>query len=71
MLQPVGPGYQGFIVNISGDGWVSALRSWQLFVLVVVAFVIDLLVPDPIPFIDEFLLGGITLLLWRWKQRVV
>jgi len=58
-------------VNISGDGWVSALRSWQLFVLVVVAFVIDLLVPDPIPFIDEFLLGGITLLLWRWKQRVV
>ena len=58
-------------MNISGDGWVSALRSWQLFVLVVVAFVIDLLVPDPIPFIDEFLLGGITLLLWRWKQRVV
>ncbi len=58
-------------MNISGDGWVSALRSWQLFVLVVVAFVIDLLVPDPIPFIDEFLLGGITLLLLRWKQRVV
>tara|TARA_B000000460_G_C21147060_1_gene235449 strand:- start:38 stop:214 length:177 start_codon:yes stop_codon:yes gene_type:complete len=58
-------------VNISGDGWVSALRSWQLFVLVVVAFVIDLLVPDPIPLIDEFLLGGITLLLLRWKQRVV
>ena len=58
-------------MNISGDGWVSALRSWQLFVLVVVAFVIDLLVPDPIPFIDEFLLGGITLLLFRWKQRVV
>ena len=58
-------------MNISGDGWVSALRSWQLFVLVVVAFVTDLLVPDPIPFIDEFLLGGITLLLLRWKQRVV
>ena len=58
-------------MNISGDGWVSALRSWQLFVLVVVAFVIDLLVPDPIPFIDEFLLGGITLLLLQWKQRVV
>ncbi len=58
-------------MNISGDGWVSALRSWQLFVLVVVAFVIDLLVPDPIPLIDEFLLGGITLLLLRWKQRVV
>ena len=58
-------------MNISGDGWVSALRSWQLFVLVVVAFVIDLLLPDPIPFIDEFLLGGITLLLLRWKQRVV
>ena len=58
-------------MNISGDGWVSALRSWQLFVLVVVALVIDLLVPDPMPFIDEFLLGGITLLLLRWKQRVV
>ena len=52
-------------------GWLSRLRSWQLFVLAGLFFVGDLLVPDPIPFIDEFLLGGITLLLLRWKQRVV
>lgn len=57
-------------MNIFGNRWLSGLRSWQLFALVAVVFVIDLFVPDPIPFIDEFLLGGITLLLWRWRQRV-
>ena len=57
-------------MNIFGNRWLSGLRAWQLFALVAGVFVIDLFVPDPIPFIDEFLLGGITLLLWRWRQRV-
>ncbi len=50
-------------------GWLSRLRSWQLFVLAGVLFVTDLLVPDPIPFIDEIMLGLTTLILARWKRR--
>ncbi len=50
-------------------GWLSRLRSWQLFVLAGVLFVADLLVLDPIPFIDEIMLGLATLILARWKRR--
>lgn len=32
-------------------------------------FVLDLIVPDFIPFIDEILLGLATLILARWKDR--
>ena len=48
--------------------FLSRLRSWQLFVLSVILFVVDLLVPDPIPFVDEILLGILALLLGRWKR---
>ena len=50
-------------------GWLSRLRSWQLFAVAGALFVGDLLVPDPIPFIDEIMLGLITLMLARWKGR--
>ncbi len=50
-------------------GWLSRLRSWQLFVLAGVLFVTDLLVLDPIPFINEIMLGLTTLILARWKRR--
>ena len=49
--------------------WLSRLRSWQLFLLAGGLFVADLLVPDPIPLIDEMMLGLATLLLGRWKRR--
>ncbi len=49
--------------------WLSGLRSWQLFVLAAALFVADLVVPDPIPFVDEMMLGLATLLLGRWKRR--
>ena len=51
-------------------GWLSRLRSWQLFVVAGVLFVVDLLVPDPIPFIDEIMLGLTTLIMARWKRRL-
>ena len=53
-------------------GWqsfVAQLKSWQLLALVAALFVLDLFLPDPIPFVDELLLGLLTLLLVRWKQR--
>lgn len=49
--------------------WLSGLGSWQLFLVAGVLFVADLLVLDPIPFIDEIMLGLATLLLGRWKRR--
>ena len=58
----------------SADGrglfaWLSRLRSWQLFLLAGALFLADLVVPDPIPLIDEMMLGLATLLLGRWKRR--
>ncbi|HJN45453.1 MAG: hypothetical protein CL477_16200 [Acidobacteria bacterium] len=50
-------------------GWLTRLRSWQLFLLAGGLFVTDVLVPDPIPFIDEIMLGLATLLMARWKRR--
>lgn len=49
--------------------WLSGLHSWQLFLVAGVLFVADLLVPDPLPFVDEMMLGLATLLLGRWKRR--
>ena len=58
----------------SADGrglfaWLSRLRSWQLFLLAGALFVADLVIPDPIPLVDEMMLGLATLLLGRWKRR--
>jgi hypothetical protein len=58
--------------NPDGRGlfaWLSRLRSWQLFLVAAALFVADLLVPDPLPLIDEMMLGLATLLLGRWKRR--
>ena len=58
--------------NPDGRGlfaWLSRLRSWQLFLLAGALFAADLLFPDPVPFVDELMLGLTTLLLGRWKRR--
>lgn len=49
--------------------FLSQLRFRTLFVLTAVIFVTDLLIPDVIPFVDEFLLAAATLLLASWKKR--
>jgi hypothetical protein len=46
----------------------AKFRSWQLLLLTGTLFVIDLVVPDPIPFVDEAILGLVTLLLARKKR---
>ena len=45
--------------------WLGRLSFPRLFLLSAVLFVLDLLVPDVIPFADELLLGLGTLLLAR------
>lgn len=50
-------------------GFVSGMRFPWLFGLVAVLFGIDVLLPDVFPFVDELLLGLLTLLLAAWRKR--
>ena len=50
--------------------FLSGLRSWQLFALAATLLIVDVFVPDPIPFIDEALLALLTVMLGRWKKPV-
>ena len=47
----------------------AQLRFPRLFALTAALFVIDLLVPDVIPFADEILFGLATALLGSWRKR--
>ncbi|MCC4622261.1 hypothetical protein LL965_20215 [Xanthomonas cassavae CFBP 4642] len=49
--------------------WAGKLRYPTLFKLAAVLFAVDLLLPDPLPFLDELLFGLTTLLLANWKTR--
>ena len=49
--------------------WARKLKYPALFKLVAALFLVTMVVPDPIPFIDEILLGLGTLLLANWKKR--
>jgi hypothetical protein len=45
------------------------LKFRNLFLLAAGLFVLDLIIPDFIPFIDEILLGLLTIILGRWKKE--
>jgi hypothetical protein len=49
--------------------YAGRLRFPTLFLITLSLFVIDLVVPDPIPFVDEILLGLGTLLFASWRKR--
>lgn len=49
--------------------WAKALRFPKLLALTATLFLVNLAIPDFIPFIDEILLGLGTLLLARWKDE--
>lgn len=50
-------------------GFLGRLSYPRLFVVTFVLFVIDLVIPDFIPFADEILLGLGSLLLANFKNR--
>jgi hypothetical protein len=56
-----------FLVLISQ--FASRLRYPQLFFVTAVIFVLDLVIPDMIPFVDEILLGLLTLLFGALKKK--
>lgn len=54
---------------VAVTAFAGRLRFPLLFALTAALFVIDLLVPDALPFADEVLLGLGTILLSRWKKE--
>lgn len=51
--------------------WLSKLSHPRLFALMAALFAVTIVVPDPIPFVDELLFGLGTLLFASWKNRRV
>jgi hypothetical protein len=49
--------------------FASRLRFPWLFALTALLLVIDLLVPDPVPLLDEIVLALLTLLFGMWRRR--
>ncbi|MET4618492.1 hypothetical protein ABIA71_004097 [Stenotrophomonas sp. 2619] len=49
--------------------WARRLRYPTLFKLTAGLFALTLFIPDPLPGVDEILLGLGTLLLANWKNR--
>ena len=48
--------------------WLATLRFPKLFMVIAGLFVVDLAIPNFVPW-DDILLGLATLLLARWKTR--
>ena len=51
--------------------WARGLRFPALFMITAGVLAVDLLLPDPLPFVDEVLFGLVTLMLANWKRRNV
>lgn len=49
--------------------WARKLRYPTLFKLTAALFLVSVVIPDPIPLVEEILLGLGTLLLANWKSR--
>lgn len=49
--------------------FVGQMKSSTLLMVVASLFLLDLVVPDPLPFVDEIVLGIVTILVARWQSR--
>ena len=49
--------------------YANRLKFRNLFFLIIALFVIDLLVPDMVPMIDEIILGLLAIFLANWKKN--
>lgn len=49
--------------------FADRLKFRNLFLLITVLFLLDLVVPDMIPMIDEIILGLLAILLANWKKE--
>ena len=49
--------------------YASQLRFKNLFLIIICLFILDLLIPDTIPMIDEIILGLMAIILANWKKE--
>jgi len=49
--------------------YASRLKFPKLLILLTIVFIIDVLVPDPLPFLDEIFMGLLAGLVGTWKKR--
>ncbi len=54
----------GFIAR-----FLTRVSTHKLTILVGSLFLLDLIIPDLVPFVDEIVLGILTLLIARWQSR--
>ncbi len=66
---PVMPEPTGGLIRTLLGSYGAKLRFPQLFMIAASLFFVDLLIPDLIPFIDEILLGLLTLLLGSMQSK--
>lgn len=45
------------------------LRFPMLFLILLVVTILDLVIPDPLPFADEIVLAVLTVIFGLWKER--
>lgn len=50
-------------------GWLGRLSHPKLFMVAAALFVANLFIPDPLPFVDELLLGIGALMISRRKRK--
>lgn len=62
-------GFFGRSVTAGVLGGARRMRFPSLFFLTAVLFVVDLFLPDFVPFLDEVLLGLATLLFASWREK--
>jgi hypothetical protein len=48
---------------------VGRMKYPWVFMLLAAVFIVDTIVPDPIPFVDEIMLALLTFLLGTWRTR--
>ncbi len=48
--------------------FANKLKFKNLFFIVIGLFIVDLVLPDFIPFIDEIILGLLAIILANWKE---
>lgn len=51
--------------------FAGGLKFRQLFLITAALFLLNLVIPDPIPFFDELILGLLALLFASWKKSGV
>ncbi len=49
-------------------GFASRLRFPTLFAITLGLWALNMLIPDPLPLIDEIVMGLVTLMLATWKK---